>query len=263
MYEPYAYQKATPENPYPGHILPLYLKLLPIIISALGLAIIASVTWPIVEYQFTDRSNSPTTDRYARVGLLSPIVDASSFPSLDTENGPQVVSDLDFTKASNWFAAKNIPPSEPTTISQLNPPPTDLKTFTISVPSLKLDLAIVTINGDDLGKSLVHFPGTALPGGFGDTVIFGHSTLPQLTKPNDYMSIFTYLPSVKLDDLILTNFNNNTYTYKVTKVYQVKPSDTWVLRQIYDHKKLKLITCVPPGTRLKRLIVEADLVRNI
>jgi sortase A len=40
------------------------------------------------------------------------------------------------------------------------------------------------------------------PGEYGNIVIFGHSTLPQLYNPKDYKTIFTYLPSLEKKDHI-------------------------------------------------------------
>ena len=43
---------------------------------------------------------------------------------------------------------------------------------------------------------------------------------------------------------------------------EVKPSELWVLKQNFNSKKLKVITCVPPGTTLRRLVVDATLIEN-
>jgi LPXTG-site transpeptidase (sortase) family protein len=262
MYQPYSYQKATPENPHPGKIIPPYLKLLPTIFSAIGLSLIGSVLWPIFGYSITSHlSFSSSTS-----SLISPLVDEETSILASQNEGPQVLSDVDFTKASNWFV--NAPIIEKPIPSIITPTPLpeatiqNVEFFSLAIPSLGIKNASVKVNGEDLSKYLVHYPGTALPGQTGSVVIFGHSTLPQFFKPEDYTSIFSTLPTIKIGSDIFTTVDKVTYTYRVIKTQEVKPQDTWALRQVYDQRLMKLVTCVPPGTKLRRLIVEAQLVNN-
>jgi len=46
----------------------------------------------------------------------------------------------------------------------------------------------------------------------------------------------------------------------VTDKTDVKPEDTYILAQQYDNRKLKLVTCVPEGTYLRRGVITAELV---
>ena len=50
------------------------------------------------------------------------------------------------------------------------------------------------------------------------------------------------------------------YRYQVEKMVEVSPEDVSVLEQQYDRERLSLITCVPPGTYLRRLVVRAGLI---
>jgi sortase A len=100
-----------------------------------------------------------------------------------------------------------------------------------------------------------------LPGQYGNAVIFGHSVLPQFFNPKDYKTIFSTLPTLKEKDEIFINFDGIEYRYQVTKMVETLPEDISVLEQQYDGEYLSLITCVPPGTYLKRLVVRARLVR--
>jgi len=47
----------------------------------------------------------------------------------------------------------------------------------------------------------------------------------------------------------------------VIKIVETLPEDVSILEQYYDGEYLSLITCVPPGTYLRRLVVRAKLVR--
>ncbi len=132
--------------------------------------------------------------------------------------------------------------------------------YKLSVPRLKIQDAVVEIGGEDLSKSLVHYKGTAIPGRFGNAIIFGHSTLPQLYSPKNYLTIFSYLPSLKKEDDIIVDYDGITYTFRVSEMIEVKPEDIQILEQRYDSSYLSLVTCVPPGTTLRRLVVRAKLV---
>ncbi len=43
---------------------------------------------------------------------------------------------------------------------------------------------------------------------------------------------------------------------------EVQPTDTFILAQRYDVRQLKLVTCVPEGTVLRRGVVIATLVKE-
>jgi sortase A len=240
----YRYQKSTSNNPSPGRIIPSQLRFLPTLISALGLSLVATVAWPLLNYNLSRRAPS------SRTQLISPL----NYQSLAVENSfnssVPVLTQVDYIKASNWFS------ESPTFISADN---SDVSSYTISVPSLDIDDASVRLDNDDLSLSLVHYPQTALPGQNGSPVIFGHSTLPQFFDSQNYTSIFSTLPTITPGSSIFVTTNGIKYTYKVTRSYQVDPHQTEVLRQNFQEKTLKLITCVPPGTKLKRLVVEATL----
>lgn len=158
----------------------------------------------------------------------------------------------DFTIANRWF------PSKP----QKNlADKIKLKEYTLSIPKLNIFQAKVTVGGDDLSKSLVHYLPQSLPGEYGNVVIFGHSTLPQLYNVNDYKTIFTYLPSLEKGDVITIRRDKLDYDYEVIDMFVVNPDQVSVLEQKYDASYLTLITCVPPGTYWKRLVVRAKLTR--
>ena len=65
--------------------------------------------------------------------------------------------------------------------------------------------------------------------------------------------------NLKKDDKIIVEYDGITYTYRVTNKIEVKPDDTYILEQRYDARELKLVTCTPPGTLLRRGIVFAQL----
>lgn len=160
---------------------------------------------------------------------------------------------VDYDQPINWFPSAPKSPTSPSKITAYN----------LSIPKLKIDHAVVKIGGESLSDSLVHYPGTALPGQYGNGIIFGHSVLPQFYNPKNYKTIFSTLPTLKEGDEILVNFDGVLFRYLVIKMVEVMPNDVSVLEQRYDNEYLNLVTCVPPGTYLRRLIVQAKLVNPL
>lgn len=159
----------------------------------------------------------------------------------------------DFTQVKFWFPRKN----KDDAVKLKNLP---VKEYSLSIPKLSINQAKVLVSGEELDKGLVHYLPNSQPGEIGNVVILGHSTLPQLYNPKDYKTIFTYLPSLDKGDKIIVYYSGINYEYEVYEMFVVKPEETWVLESNVDEPIFTLITCVPPGTYWKRLIVRARLV---
>jgi len=217
----------------------LILRLASLASGILGLGILAYVLFPIVSYEYRAARDYPT--------LLSPVVEKES------QTIEESLEASDLTKASNWFPGARSP--EEFEASKV-------AFYTISIPRLKIENATVAIGGEDLSQSLIQYPGTALPGRSGNTVIFGHSILPQFYDPKDYLAIFSTLPSFKKGDEITINYDGITYKFRVESMFEVSPTDLEVLEQGFSEPYISLVTCVPPGHPLKprRLIVRAKIV---
>jgi len=199
-----------------------------------GLVLLGSAIGPIFFYQFF------VSPKFS--GMVKPIQE-------DTVLGKEQEVRPDLIKASNWF------PQAP----QLPPLPSKITHYTLSIPKLKIEDAVVEINGEDLYRALVQYAGVAFPGQFGNTVIFGHSVLPQFFNSKNYKTIFSTLPTLKMEDEVMVNFDGVRYTYVVEEMIEVKPEDISILEQKYDDSYLTLVTCVPPGTLARRLAVKARL----
>ena len=158
---------------------------------------------------------------------------------------------VDYNNPTNWFPSASVLPPRTSKITHYN----------LAIPKLKISQAVVQIGGEDLKKSLVHYPGTALPGQYGNVVIFGHSVLPQFFNPKNYKTIFSTLPTLEGGDDIFLDFDGVAYHYQVTQIVETLPEDVSILEQHYNGEYLTLVTCVPPGTYLKRLAVRARLVK--
>jgi sortase A len=208
--------------------------------------------WPIASFQVTNAA------------LFSEIISPIQNPDIGRlRMNEMVLAASDVSPLSNgdsynpntWYPGR---PQKPTK--------TTVDTYTITIPELNIRDAKVIIAGDSLDQSLIHYGGTALPGEPGATVIFGHSTLPQLYDPKDYKTIFSYLPTLKpvsdnyKGDEIFITYDRTTYRYLIYDMKVTKPTDLSALEQETDGSYVTLVTCVPPGTYWQRLNVKGKLV---
>ncbi len=154
----------------------------------------------------------------------------------------------DYTNAKNWF---------PGFKAQVNA--SKSPSYTISIPAIKIKDAQVSTTDYDLTRHLVNYQGTSIPPNTGNSVIFGHSTLPQLYDPSDYKTIFANVQDLKIRDKILANVDGVSYSYKIYSIYVVDANDTSLFGQTFDNSYLTLVTCTPPGTTWKRLVIKAKI----
>lgn len=132
--------------------------------------------------------------------------------------------------------------------------------FKLSIPSLKLEDLKVVVETNNFDQNLAHLPGSALPGERGNVFITGHSSLPQLFRQGNYKAIFAHLPEIKKGDEIQVSAGGQNFTYVVKSLRIVDPKETWVINPPDNQGRyLTLMTCVPPGLYLKRLVVLAEL----
>ena len=97
------------------------------------------------------------------------------------------------------------------------------------------------------------------PGETGNTVISAHSSSDIFSKGN-YKFAFTQLPSVKVGDTLYADYKNVRYSYVVTKIKEVMPTDIQELVYSGDKPMMTLVTCVPIGSDTRRLLVFAEQV---
>jgi len=212
------------------------------LLVTMGVLLIGNGVLPIVNYQIRyapgfAKIHSPVPEQERSFLLGSPLAAAE-------EEGK------DYTLISSWFVDE----AKVKKVSSAK-----IIYYNLSIPKLKVDDAVVYIGGEDLKKSLIHYSETAMPGSYGNTVVFGHSVLPQFFDPNNYLTIFSTLYKLGKNDDILVYYDGIEYRYKVESLFEVSPNDLSVLEQRFDGKYLTLITCSPPGTYLRRLIIRAKL----
>ena len=109
---------------------------------------------------------------------------------------------------------------------------------------------------------VAHFPipgANSHPGEVGNTVLSGHSS-NDVFAPGDYKFIFMQLDKLQIGDTIYANYEGTRYTYVVTEKKEVAPTDVKALIYETDKPEMTLITCVPIGTALRRLLVTAEQI---
>jgi sortase A len=100
-----------------------------------------------------------------------------------------------------------------------------------------------------------HYPGTPLPGEFGNVAIAGHRTT--------FGAPFFRLNEVVPGDLVyLTDTSGITWVYGVRHLWVVVPTDTGVLAPT-RHANLTLTTCNPRFEAISRLVVRAVLLERL
>jgi sortase A len=141
--------------------------------------------------------------------------------------------------------------------------------FSIVVPKIDARSKIIpnvdTSNAkeykDALMKGIAHAKGTYFPGEQQKIFLFAHSTDTVLNVER-YNAVFYLLGKLEKGDRIIIYFADDKYIYEVDEVYKTDKSDTSIMMQETEGEVLMLMTCDPPGTTWRRLIVKARIITN-
>ncbi len=141
------------------------------------------------------------------------------------------------------------------------------KDFSIVIPKIGANAKVIEnidpYNSSEyqkaLTKGVAHAKGTALPNENGNTFIFAHSS-DNFYNANRYNSIFYLLNKMEKGDDIYIVYNGKVIPYKVKETKIVDKDKIEYLKNSERKKdnELTLMTCWPPGTTYKRLIVIAE-----
>ena len=148
-----------------------------------------------------------------------------------------------------------------------NPSAKKMQPNTLIIDSLGITAPVIYITENNekayqaaLINGVVHYPGTANPGAYGNCYIFGHSS-DYIFSKGHYKTVFAVLPQIKLGaEITVSDQQGNVSTYIVTDSHVVASNDMSVLDQQGNTKKLiTLQTSYPIGTALKRWVVVGEL----
>lgn len=161
--------------------------------------------------------------------------------------------------------------SKAAVVSRYNhPKPSDIvpidEQFGIVIPKINANSKIVPeVDPYDpkvyqwaLTKGVAQAKGSALPYETGTMFLFSHSSV-DFYEAVKYNSIFYLLDKLTMEDSIYVFYKGQKYTYQVTGKQFVDPTNISYLTQKSSQHTLILMTCWPPGTTWKRLLILADL----
>jgi sortase A len=267
----YAYYKAesiqsSPINNLKKRLVKNLIRIIPNVLIVVGATAVTTVTYPMLSYQLTtkkwesktialpipkqewDIARGIVNKEPQNLGKNTEPVIAYGEPQVK----PEIVTDIDYTKAENWFTQDFKPKTKTLSLNRTT-------SYTITIPKLDIKDMLVEIGGNNLDKHLIHYAGTALPGEYGNPVVFGHSVLPVFYNPKSYMSVFSKIPTLEKGDEVFVDYDGIEYKYIVDSYHEVQPDQVELLEQRYDRRTLTLVTCVPPGTYLRRGVILATL----
>lgn len=112
-----------------------------------------------------------------------------------------------------------------------------------------------------LTKGVAHAKGTVFPGQIGNTFLFSHSSV-NIYDANRYNSVFYLLRKLNNGDVFYLTYQGRVYKYEVFQKKIVEPEDIEYLDANTRKNQATLMTCWPPGTTLKRLVVIGELIEQ-
>jgi sortase A len=135
----------------------------------------------------------------------------------------------------------------------------------LNIPKINVSAPIVFVPTNQeaavqkgLEGGVVHYANTPMPGQTGNSVIVGHSS-NDWWEPGNYKFVFVLLDKLVVGDTFSVNYQSKKYVYQVTESKVVEPTDVSVLAPTAE-PSMTIITCTPPGTSWKRLVVVAKQI---
>lgn len=122
---------------------------------------------------------------------------------------------------------------------------------TIEIPKLQVARPLlegITLTTLDRGPG--HWPGTAMPGEWGNVVVAGHRTSHD--KP------FRYIDQLAPGDEVIFTTDAGRHVYRVTGTSIVKPDAIYIIDQT-PAKTATLFACHPVGSTRERIVVHLSL----
>lgn len=130
-------------------------------------------------------------------------------------------------------------------------PETVVEIGRIQIPAIGLDQSLfdgVTLHNIDRGPS--HWPGTAMPGQPGNTVVAGH----RITNTHPFRN----LDSLVGGDEVIFEVGGTRSVYHVVDSLTVRPDDVWIANQT-PAATGTLYACHPPGSQAYRFVIRMVL----
>ncbi|MDZ4993068.1 sortase [Clostridium perfringens] len=121
----------------------------------------------------------------------------------------------------------------------------------LNIPKIDLEIGIIEgVRYEDIKYVVGHFPGTPMPGEKGNFSIAGH-------RVSYFGEAFKDIDKLENGDKVNVTYNGKEYTYEVTDMYEVTPSQTEALEPTKD-ATMTIVTCTIDAKN--RVIVKGKLV---
>ena len=133
------------------------------------------------------------------------------------------------------------------------PAPTSETALTLTIPALNLNQSIVQgVDMEAFKQGVGQLPNNVNPGdAIGNVVLGAHNDV--------YGEIFRHLDELQAGDEFQIATRTTVYTYTVTEILVVEPTDVWVLEN-RDGPTATLFSCYPYRVDTQRIVVMADRV---
>jgi sortase A len=209
----------------------------------IGMLGLLYIVFPLLSWQFYFAA-------FASESVISPVPATESADNVVSllSSSTNQLKGIDYTQAQNWYPTIQTPQT-----------PSQVTSYSISIPKIQVEDAIVSTGDMDLSRHMVQYNSKATPPETGNAVVFGHSTLPQLYNSHDYKTILAKAYMLQKGDSIIATVGGVSYLYKIITVRVVSAEDMSVFAPKTDDSYLTLVTCTPPGTIWKRLVLQSRL----
>ena len=142
------------------------------------------------------------------------------------------------------------------------------KDFGIVIPKINANASVIKdVNYKNpaeyqkaLTKGVAHVKGTKLSGQIGNVFIFSHSSV-NFYQAARYNSVFYLLHKLEKGDSFYLVYDEELFEYKVTEKKIVDAGAVGYLENLNGKKTATLMTCWPPGTTLRRLLIISELYK--
>lgn len=197
-------------------------------LAAFAIAGVIFTFWPIVkeEFIFFNKSNEPVS------GFGELISEALA------QKADEVKKETSTLGLNSYFS--------------LNIPKIDAKANIIP----NVDAGNFDEYSQALKEGIAHAKGSNFPGQGKVVYLFSHST-DSLLNFSRYNAVFYLLGKLEKGDRIAVYFLDQKYLYRVSEKITTSANDTSWFKDSGEGEQLILQTCDPPGTSLRRLLIEA------
>lgn len=233
------YQRLQVETISP-HFLTFILQAFGYTLSIMSAVLLLFIVWPVVQLELSYRVRNFMDQK----------------PAVVTTVPVSIASESAVVQPAATFATLIVDPEEEMIVPKS-------AQFGVVIPKIGVNsMVIPDVDPGNpkeylsaLTQGVAHAKGTGLPGEGKMIYIFGHST-DYIWNVSAWNAQFYLLKELEKNDEINVFYLGRRFRYQVIATHITEPSDLSFLES-RDSEVLLLQTCYPPGTTLKRLIVEA------